>query len=104
MTKRKYFSWTDEKRAELKEFINTHDLSKGVEGAWPEPLILLKQGEKMLASTTKYTWLLDFDKTINTLENFANYIVSLVRTINNEWSREICQRWENRLEKPKERT
>jgi len=25
MTKRKYFSWTDEKRAELKEFINTHD-------------------------------------------------------------------------------
>lgn len=25
MTKRKYFSWTDEKRAELREFIDTHE-------------------------------------------------------------------------------
>ena len=28
MTKRKYFSWTDEKRAELREFIDTHEKPK----------------------------------------------------------------------------
>ena len=28
MTKRKYFSWTDEKRAELREFVDTHEQPK----------------------------------------------------------------------------
>ena len=28
MNKRKYFSWTDEKRAELREFVDTHEQPK----------------------------------------------------------------------------
>ena len=34
MTKRKYFSWTDEKRAELREFVNGHsDINEGLRQA-----------------------------------------------------------------------
>ena len=51
MTKRKYFSWTDEKRAELREFVNGHS---DIREAFKEAAVLFGVSEQSCISAYKY--------------------------------------------------
>ena len=51
MTKRKYFSWTDEKRAELREFVNAHS---DIREAFKEAAVLFGVSEQSCISAYKY--------------------------------------------------
>ena len=51
MTKRKYFSWTDEKRAELREFVNAHS---DIREAFKEAAVLFGVSEQSCVGAYKY--------------------------------------------------
>ncbi len=82
----------------LQDFLTVHDLSRGIEGAWPEPVILLRQGNEMLAASSEKTWWLNYQETMHTLEELGNYIQTLLNGSQNGRAHLIMERWNNRNE------
>lgn len=98
----RWITLSDEQQEEedelIQDFLAVHDLSRGVEGAWPESVILLRQGNKMLSSSSGKTWWLDFQETMQTLENLGNYLAGLLTDCDNERASVIVNRWEKHHE------
>lgn len=78
----------------LHDFLSVHDFSRGVEGAWPESVILVRDHNKMVIEFKGKKVELDFKETMQTLAFIGNYLHSLVKDL--EPAREICLRWDSR--------
>lgn len=97
-------SWEDNIDKNLKEqeedamfnFLHFHDLASGLPGTGVDPLVLLRQGNILLASSGYYNWRLDYNQCINTLAEFGDQIVLRVQHTQDARLKNILERWSNR--------
>ena len=65
----------EEEDAILRDFTAVHDLAEALQGAYPPSLLLLRQGNTMLAATARQEWTLPFDETMATLAALGEAII-----------------------------
>lgn len=86
----------DEEDERLRDFMVVHDLAQGLQGAYPPPVILLRQGTRMLIGSDERGWSLPLEETLATLEQFANQVFDRIRKLDDPRSRIVRERWETR--------
>ncbi len=80
----------------LFDFLHLHDLTSGLPGTGVDPLVLLRQGETLLAGSKHQGWRLDWRRTMEILEKFGNSIASRVRHIPDKRLQDLLERWNSR--------
>ena len=86
----------EEEDAILRDFTAVHDLAEALQGAYPPSLLLLRQGNTMLAATARQEWTLPFDETMATLAALGEAILDRAAQLDDPRSRIAKDRWNAR--------
>ena len=80
----------------LRDFERTHDLAHGVRGGLVPSLMLLRQGQTILAASDNACWTLDLQATLDTLEQLGNGIAVRLQHIDDKTVSDLVSRWQRR--------
>ncbi len=80
----------------LRDFLSVHDFAEALQGAYPPSLLLMRQGNQMLAATNRNAWELPFASTLATLEELAEMIAERVADLGDSRSEQARKRWSER--------
>jgi Zn-dependent peptidase ImmA (M78 family) len=81
-------------------FEQAHDLSRSIEGAVLPMLLLLREGNLMLAATNSGVERLPFNSTLSTLESLGDLIASQIAKANDKRADNILSAWKSRCNVP----
>jgi len=80
----------------LRDFLSVHDLAEALQGAYPPSLLLLRQGQRILAATKCYAWDLPFESTMATLKELGSLIAERIVDLKDARSELARKRWVER--------
>ncbi|MBI1848904.1 MAG: ImmA/IrrE family metallo-endopeptidase [Planctomycetes bacterium] len=86
----------DEEEEQLWAFEHSHNLAAGIQGAWPPPLWLLRQGNAFLVCGEGERVRQPRSEVLETLEDFATAVLDRLKSSKDQRQFMVRKAWENR--------
>jgi hypothetical protein len=77
----------------LRDFLIVHDLSEGLHGITVSPILFLRRGNEMLVGKGRQEFVLDFDETMQTMEQVGEAIAQRLAGRSDRRSGLVLERW-----------
>ena len=81
---------------ELFAFEETHDLARGLQGAFPPSIWLVRDGAMMWVASETACQLRPADESLATLDEFGNAVVTRLLSVHDPRAMDAVNRWSNR--------